>query len=417
MSRERMIHVAIPAMNEADFLPATIECLAKQTFKPFKVWVCVNQPEHWWDHAEKQPVCENNQHTLHYLNEQDPDRFRILDHSSRGKGWQGKAHGVGQARKVLMDRISQHARSDDIILSLDADTLFGPDYLYSVNGIFSRYPAAVALSNPYYHPLTRDERLDRAMLRYEIYMRHYAINMWRIRSPYSFTALGSAIAIPVHAYRKIGGMTAKKSGEDFYLLQKLRKTGWICNHNNQLVYPGTRYSDRVYFGTGPALIKGSNGDWGSYPVYDHRLFDMVGKTCDFFPDLYTKPVETPMSDFLRKKFRESDPFSTIRHNASTKEGFVKACHQKIDGLRVLQFLKETSARTTVSDESALISYLQQFHPENLLPEQKGGTGYFSDSEIQNLHALDFEATGITLLNKIRNLLRMIEISHQETDRP
>ena len=417
MTQEGLIHVAIPAMNEADFLPATIDCLAKQTFKSFKVWVCVNQPDHWWDHAEKQPVCENNQHTLQYLNEQDPARFRILDHSSRGKGWRGKAHGVGQARKVLMDRISQNAKGEDIILSLDADTLFSPDYLVSVKDVFDRYPEAVALSNPYYHSLTGDERLDRAMLRYEIYMRHYAINMWRIGSPYSFTALGSAIAIPVHAYRKIGGMTAKKSGEDFYLLQKLRKTGWICNHNNQPVYPGTRYSDRVNFGTGPALIKGSNGDWDSYPVYDHRLFDMVGKTFDCFPDLYTKSVETPMSDFLRKKFREADPFRTIRQNASTNEGFVKACLQKIDGLRILQFLKESAMKTSVNDESTLIRYLQRFHPQYLLPEQKGGTGFFSDNEIQDLHALDFEATGITLLNKIRNLLRMIEITHQETDRP
>ncbi len=417
MTQEGVIHVAIPAMNEADFLPATIDCLTTQSFRDFKVWICVNQPDAWWENAENRPICENNQRTLNYLTQQDPVKFRILDHSSRGKGWKGKAHGVGQARKTLMDRINQDAGPEDIIVSLDADTLFGPEYLNSVKKVFDRHPGAVALSNPYYHSLTGDEKLDRAMLRYEIYMRHYAVNMWRIRSPYSFTALGSAIAIPVNAYRKIGGMTAKKSGEDFYLLQKLRKTGWICNHNTQLVYPGTRYSDRVYFGTGPALIKGSNGDWDSYPVYGHRLFDMVRKTYDYFPHLYEESVETPMSGFLREKFRETDPFRTIRLNARTANGFIKACHQKIDGLRILQFLKESAGKNPVSDESGLISYLERFHSQYLLPEQKGGAGFFSAGEIQHLNELDFKTTGIDLLDKIRDLLRKIEISHQKNDQP
>lgn len=417
MPQEGVIHVAIPAMNEADFLPATIDCLTKQSFRGFKVWICVNQPDNWWEDVEKRPVCENNQRTLNYLAQCSHGNFRILDHSSPGKGWKGKAHGVGQARKVLMDRINQTAGPEDIILSLDADTLFGPDYLESVHNVFNRHSGAVALSNPYYHPLTGDQRLNRAMLRYEIYMRHYAINLWRIGSPYSFTALGSAIAIPVSAYRKIGGMTAKKSGEDFYLLQKLRKSGWICNHNTRLVYPGTRYSDRVYFGTGPALIRGSNGDWNSYPVYDHHLFDLIRETYECFPELHKGSVETPMSDFLREKFRETDPFGTIRKNAPTAQGFVKACHQKVDGLRILQFLKESAGKNPVRDESGLISFLQRFHSRHLLPEQKGGTGFFSAGEIRDLHALDFETTGISLLNKIRDLLQTIEISHQKNDQP
>ncbi len=88
---------------------------------------------------------------------------------------------------------------------------------------FKHHPDAVALSVPYYHNLTGDEEKDRAILRYEIYMRYYAINLWRIGSPYNFTAVGSAMALPVWAYRAIGGITPHKSGEDFYFIQKLRK--------------------------------------------------------------------------------------------------------------------------------------------------------------------------------------------------
>ena len=86
MTQEGVIHVAIPAMNEADFLPATIDCLTTQSFRDFKVWICVNQPDAWWENAENRPICENNQRTLNYLTQQDPVKFRILDHSSRGKG-------------------------------------------------------------------------------------------------------------------------------------------------------------------------------------------------------------------------------------------------------------------------------------------------------------------------------------------
>ncbi len=91
----------------------------------------------------------------------------------------------------------------------------------------------------------------------------------------SFTAIGSAMALPVKSYRAIGGMTPHKSGEDFYFLQKLRKFGKVLTWNKEKVYPEARYSDRVFFGTGPAMIKGRDGDWSSYPIYPFELFDEI----------------------------------------------------------------------------------------------------------------------------------------------
>jgi hypothetical protein len=137
-------------------------------------------------------------------------------------------------------------------------------------------------------------------------------------------------------------MTAKKSGEDFYLLQKLVKAGRIIHHNTEMVYPATRYSDRVFFGTGPALIKGSGGNWESYPVYDHRLFDQVEATYRLFGELFDGDVDTPMDGFLRNQFCSGDVFGPLRRNAATREQFIKACHQRIDGLRILQFLKAST---------------------------------------------------------------------------
>lgn len=403
-------------MNEFFHLPGTMECLAIQQNADFQVLVCVNQPDEWWDDPVKQDVCENNRQSISFLRGLNIKNLHVIDHSSPGLGWGKKAFGVGQARKVLMDTINRYASHNDIIVSLDADTVFGAGYLQSIRETFFRYPNAVALSNPYYHKLSGDDQLDRAMLRYEIYMRHYAINMWRIQSPYCFTALGSAISLPVWAYRKIGGITAKKSGEDFYFLQKLRKAGWICNYNAEKVYPGTRYSDRVFFGTGPALIKGSRGDWESYPVYDHRLFDKVKATYDSCHALFDGQKETPMSDFLRNQFRDEDPFAALRKNAVSAKQFVNACHQKVDGLRVLQYLKSETSKTKRSDENSLLSFFSRFYPD-IYDEKTGYSTKFSREEAEELRKLNFSTSPVGLLDKIRNFLLEIEEVHQKNDLP
>lgn len=410
------IHVAIPAMNEAAYLPATLKCLQEQEAPGVEVhlWICVNQPDHWWEDPEKHHICLNNRETLKYLSDFQLPNLHLIDRSSPGLGWTGKDHGVGMARKTLMDAIDSSANPLDIILSLDADTEFGPNYLASVASLFQKHPTIMGLSNPYYHKLTGEEALDRAMLRYEIYMRHYAINMWRIGSPYSFTALGSAIALPLKAYRKIGGMTAKKSGEDFYLLQKLVKAGRIIHHNTEMVYPATRYSDRVFFGTGPALIKGSSGNWESYPVYDHLVFDQVEATYRLFGQLFEKDVETPMDGFLRKQFCSGDVFGPLRRNAATREQFIRACHQRIDGLRILQFLKSAQTAIPYSDEKNLQSFFQRFYPEEFVL-LSSSDGPAESAPFDTLENLDFRRSSIGFLDNIRNLLLDKESIYRKQD--
>ncbi len=414
---EPTIHIAIPAMNEAEWLPATIRHILQENSPHTRIWVCVNQPESYHEEPAQKHICNDNANTLDYLDGLNISNLHILDHSSPGKGWTGKRHGVGQARKTLMDRIASLANAKDLILSLDADTLFDPGYLESIRACFNRHPKAVALSNPYYHRLSGTADIDRAMLRYEIYMRYYAINMWRIGSPYNFTALGSAIAVPVHACRKAGGMTAKKSGEDFYFLQKLRKTGWICNHNTHKVYPGTRYSDRVFFGTGPALIKGSRGDWDSYPIYSHELFDQVGETIRRYSELYQGSVETPMTAFLQAQFREDDPFEPLRKNAAGQTRFLQACHEKVDGLRQLQFLKSSSRMTNTSDEANLLRFFETHAPWLLArsTESANKQALFDTTELTLLQELDFARSPLPLLDKIRNALAQMEAAYQEKD--
>ena len=73
-------------------------------------------------------------------------------------------------------------------------------------------------------------------------------------------------------------------------------------------------------------------------------------TYDIFPALYVRDIETPMSPFLRQQLATDDLWSSLRRNYRTQEHFVHACAERVDGLRILQYLKNTpSFRLPFSD--------------------------------------------------------------------
>lgn len=361
------IYVAIPAMDELQDLPLTLQDLAAQQVRvPFEVHVCVNQPEEYWQQPDKKEICEHNQQLLYYLRQYQDVSLQILDYSSPGKGWKGKDHGVGWARKMLFDSILAKSNPEDIIISLDADTRINPNYLQSIAENFARHPNWPAIVVPYYHSLTGDEARDRAILRYELYMRNYAINLLRIGSPYGFTALGSAIAMRASALRKIGNITPLKSGEDFYLVQKFRKMATIGLYNEEMVYPAARYSSRVAFGTGPAMMKGNQGDWNSYPLYHHSLFEPIAQTFALLPQLYHQDVHTVFLDFLQESAKsEVSLWKTIRQNVKDLPHFMQAFHEKADGLRTLQFVRRQQQTRPMEDEFALHQNLSLWQPSQI----------------------------------------------------
>jgi len=359
--RQPAVHVAIPVQDEIDLLVHCIDALRQQRQVRFTTWFCVNQPEDWHDSPARQAVCANNQDSLKLLRGITDLDIRIIDRSSPGRGWPPKRGGVGHARKELMDAIAEEAEPQALMVSLDADTLIPPLYLRSLVSAFARHPAACAMAARYYHPLARDEAVTRAMLRYEIYMRFYALNLWRIRSPYSFTALGSAIALPVHIYLQLGGLTPRTSGEDFYFLQKLAKHGRVLHWSDEPVAPATRKSWRVPVGTGQAIVAACEGAYPDrYPLYEPALFDRIQSTTDSFPDLFTTSVSTPLDDFLGEKTNTTDPWQSLRENNKALDRFVRACHQRLDGLRILQYLKAEYRLAPSEDSTTLCNWLDRY---------------------------------------------------------
>ena len=336
----------------------------------------------------------------------------VIDRSTKGHGWTGKNFGVGWARKVLFDHILSVAAPTDLIVSMDADTEFGNSYLQSLLDSFGSHPQWVALSVPYYHRLTGDAATDRAILHYEIYMRNYALNMLRIGSPYSFTAIGSAIVMRAAALRKIGGITPVKSGEDFYLVQKLTKMGPVGSWNPECVYPAARFSDRVFFGTGPAMIKAAAGDFESYPIYHHRLFSIVEETCRRTDELYAHDIHTEFLDFLQCQFKDDNLWDTIRNNVKDANQFRRAFHEKADGLRILQFLKQKQKTESIPDIQSLRDNLMLFLTDGIFAEATD-TGFESTlSEIRTADTV--EALDTPTLSAIRDAFFKMEMALRHT---
>ena len=343
MPRYAHISVAIPLLAERDNLPLILERLRRQTFRHFTLYCCINNLEGGYGYEE-------NQACLTLLREVSDLPLVVIDRSSQGCGWTGKRKGVGWARKVLFERITEEHDEDELVVSLDADTDFDDNYLQAVVDTMNAHPDHNAFSVPYYHPLSHNEALDRPMLRYECYMRHYLLGLLRIGNPYAFTALGSAMVFPIWAYRRVGGITPLQGGEDFYLMQKFAKTGRLVSQfiepyrtQGMVVRPQGRVSSRVPFGTGPAIAKGIKAMEDSYPFYSDEGFAAVKATYDLFPALYDGDIDTPMTSFLCQQLATDDLWSLLRANFKSRELFVHACAERVDGLRILQYLKNTPA--------------------------------------------------------------------------
>lgn len=356
----KCLHICLPVLNEYENLPNLLASFQKQSYTHFKLYICVNQPDDWWSQTDQLPQCINNERSLKYLLSLKDNSIHIIDKSSKGKGWTGKKRGVGWARKLVMDEAASQGHKNDIILSVDADTEYPPHYFQSIVDIFKKDKLFSAHSNPYYHKLTGKAAEDQAILRYELYMRVYAINMILIDNPYAFSAVGSAMACSVGQYQRMGGISPKASGEDFYFLQYMRKNGPLSQYNDLKVYPQARFSDRVNFGTGPAMIKGNSGDWSSYPFYPPTLFAQVKQSFDTFEELFDHDIELPMTAFLKGQLKKENLWGALRKNFKTKDKFVRACVELVDGLRILQFLKESQAKYSSGGLEDLKSNLLHF---------------------------------------------------------
>ncbi len=163
--------------------------------------------------------------------------------------------GVGLARKIGADialaLIDEGHIEQPWIYTSDADAHLPSDYFLALDGDKGKTQSAAAIY-PFKHHCD-DSPVGRATWLYEQRMQYYVDGLLSAGSPYAFQTIGSAIAVSASHYAQVRGFPKRSGGEDFYLLNKLAKTGRIhCLQKPEIIIEA-RQSDRAPFGTGPAI--------------------------------------------------------------------------------------------------------------------------------------------------------------------
>ncbi|HCS26174.1 MAG TPA: hypothetical protein DIW43_01890 [Spongiibacteraceae bacterium] len=206
-----------------------------------------------WAQAIIQSLPAPNWQCVHLSLHQRADNADVLvaDRCIKGAPIPAK-QGVGLARKIGADIACQllstgHLRSPWLACT-DADARLPDDYWHALH---RQTDPASACVFPFSHrrrPPTAD-----AIARYELHMLYYVAGLRFAGSPYAWPTIGSCIAFDADAYTQVRGYPKKAGGEDFYLLNKLAKLTGVRHLSGPQVSLSARVSDRVPFGTGPAL--------------------------------------------------------------------------------------------------------------------------------------------------------------------
>ncbi len=162
--------------------------------------------------------------------------------------------GVGLARKIAADTALQLIHDGVVaepwIYSTDADVILPAGYF----GVTAGQADAAALSLDFAH-VSDDQGLLQLQEWYDFKLRYYQQGMRYVGVAYDYIPLGSTLVVAAKAYAQVRGFPARSGGEDFYLLNKLAKIGLVKQLMAPVIKIRIRLSDRVPFGTGPAITQ------------------------------------------------------------------------------------------------------------------------------------------------------------------
>lgn len=389
--------VVIPVIKEFDNIPRLLNSLNKNdegALKNSLLLFVINN-------SDKSPVevIENNTKSLHLLKKYKQEQANLnidyIDAFSTGNELPSKTAGVGHARKVGMDQALlyfDYSLSGNSIVCLDADCEVSPNYLTEIQKHFdNNFKTAVV---KYEHSLDND-----AIINYEIFLRYYVLGLMFAGSPYAYHSIGSCMVVEPFTYVKIGGMNKKKAGEDFYFLEKAAKVTEVKSIKTATVFPSSRKSWRVPFGTGQRVTRFYEKVKNEYVLYNPSSFVVLKEFLKLYFDENNSP-ETILSksktisislynflienDFLNSLIR-------IYENAKTRE---QLYHQKklwFDAFKTLKLIHHL--RDNGFPEEAMFTELNEMVD---LINETGFTKYTSN----NLPPIEKQVEYLTLLRRL-----------------
>ena len=261
--------LCIPAFDENTELLTRLALFAKNHFKCLFILV-INQPARITAASkanlalaatiEKTLVKQQNHQNLDLYGLNDVNDLLVVDRYTQGNQIPS-LQGVGQARKIAADIALRLIALERIrrpwIFCTDADVTLPANYFSAVNdkNKASKNNIAAYLF-PFQHvaePRSADQKITSATHLYERRINAYTTGLAYAGSPYAYHTLGSTLCISAQHYAVVRGFPRRSAGEDFYLLNKLRKTGEITSLRQPVIFIDARQSARTPFGTGAAV--------------------------------------------------------------------------------------------------------------------------------------------------------------------
>lgn len=264
-----------------------------------------------------------------------------------------KHAGAGLARKLGMDlaiqRFNYLNKPNGLILSLDADSLVSSHYFKKVEEFLSTSPKSYGCIFNFAHPLadpTEKHLESQAIALYELHLRLYKQLLKATGFPHYHFTIGSCFAVKALPYVRYGGMNKRQAGEDFYFLHKLYPDGNFRFIKEVCVFPSSRVSDRVPFGTGP-MVRQIIENKGKLLTYNPASFVELQQFFQKATVLYNSNQNALLDvlSSLPKHFRTYllsigiiEHLAEINSNTASLPSFMKRFLRWFDAFQIIKYL-------------------------------------------------------------------------------
>ena len=254
--------------------------------------------------------------------------------------------GVGLARKIACDIACKLIHDKKInstwIHNTDADVTLPTGYFLASKELSKDSAAGIFA---FKHLKDSNPILKNALQLYEYSLFYYVEALKWAGSRYAFHTIGSTLLLNHKTYALARGFPKRVAGEDFYLLNKLRKIGEIESLTEPVITLSGRPSSRVPFGTGPAINKISalNKPNEEYFFYHPKCFQFLKEWLTLLPNLWLSAELNSLvkDEILFNSLRmigAEEAISHARNNSTSQSGFVKQLHNWFDAFRTLKLI-------------------------------------------------------------------------------
>lgn len=342
-SSEKDILIVIPAYKEEN-LVSSINALYQCNKAQIRVGIIIHINRRQSDSEHVVAMHERAKISLrHFLQNKESSAFQVALLETM---LPEKDAGVGLARKIGMDCavrcFSEWNNPKGVIACFDADSTCTPNYIQTVFNGFNQKKINGA-SIYFEHPLQEQQDINhvKAITRYELHLRYLVQGFRYAGVRQAFHAVGSSMAVTAEAYTKQGGMNKRQAGEDFYFMQKIVNLGSYTELNDTTVFPSSRISDRVPFGTGRAMMEIFDNKNLYLNSYDWNNFVILKQLLSLKESLYRQPERVEkLTPMVIKPFMEHIHFlensNKIKNNCTSYTQFHTAFHQWFDGFKAMK---------------------------------------------------------------------------------